>query len=84
MTESRVVTPDGLAPAVGKPADLVMIQIFVTDVAAYKSRLTELGVIWRRHFGHRYPAAGLFGVAELFDPKAEVELMGVAVIGGDS
>ncbi len=56
------------------------LQIYVTDVAEYRASLPQLGQIWRLHFGRRYPAMGLFGVTELFDPAAKVELMGVAVI----
>ena len=36
--------------------------------------------MWRAHFGRHYPAMGLFGVTELVDPAAKVELMGVAVL----
>ena len=54
--------------------------MFVTSVAEYKASLRELGRVWRKHFGRRYPAMGLFGVTELFDPAAKVELMGVAVV----
>ena len=69
-----------LRAAGGEPSDLVSLQVFVTDVSAYKGALHALGEVWRRHFGRHYPAMGLFGVTELFDPAAKVELMGVAVI----
>ena len=69
-----------LKAAGGKPDDLVSLQIFVTSVGEYKEALGDLGATWRTHFGRRYPAMGLFGVTELFDPEAKVELMGVAVI----
>ena len=69
-----------LHAAGGGPDDLVSLQIFVTDVAEYRAWLPQLGPIWRKHFGRRYPAMGLFGVTELFDPAAKVELMGVAVL----
>jgi len=69
-----------LRAAGGEPSDLVSLQVFVTDVSAYKGALRALGEVWRRHFGRHYPAMGLFGVTELFDPAAKVELMGVAVI----
>jgi enamine deaminase RidA (YjgF/YER057c/UK114 family) len=69
-----------LRAAGGEPEDLVSLQVFVTSVSEYRSSLRELGTAWRRHFGRRYPAMGLFGVTELFDPAAKVELMGVAVI----
>jgi enamine deaminase RidA (YjgF/YER057c/UK114 family) len=69
-----------LRAAGGEPEDLVSLQVFVTAVSEYRRSLGELGDVWRRHFGRRYPAMGLFGVTELFDPAAKVELMGVAVI----
>jgi enamine deaminase RidA (YjgF/YER057c/UK114 family) len=69
-----------LRAAGGEPEDLVSLQIYVTDAAEYRASLPHLGQIWRLHFGRRYPAMGLFGVTELFDPAAKVELMGVAVI----
>jgi enamine deaminase RidA (YjgF/YER057c/UK114 family) len=69
-----------LRAAGGEPEHLVSLQVFVTTVAEYKASLRELGEVWRRHFGRHYPAMGLFGVTELFDPAAKVELMGVAVI----
>ena len=69
-----------LRAAGGGPDDLVSLQVFVTAVGEYKESLPGLGRVWRRHFGRRYPAMGLFGVTELFDPAAKVELMGVAVL----
>ena len=59
--------------------DLVSLQIFCTDVGEYRESLRDLAPIWRRHFGRRYPAMGLFGVTRLFDEEARIELMGVAV-----
>ena len=68
-------------PAAGAlPEHLVQVQIFVTDAAEYRALLEPLGLAWRERFGRHYPALGLFEVAGLFDPKAKVELMGVAVI----
>jgi enamine deaminase RidA (YjgF/YER057c/UK114 family) len=74
----RLVT--AIKAAGGEPHDLVSLQVFVTDVAAYKEALPALGPVWRRHFGRHYPAMGLFGIKELFEPAALVELMGVAVV----
>jgi enamine deaminase RidA (YjgF/YER057c/UK114 family) len=69
-----------LRAAGGGVRDLVWLQVFVTDVPAYRASLSELGRIWRKHFGRHYPAMGLLGVTELFDPAARVELMGIAVL----
>jgi enamine deaminase RidA (YjgF/YER057c/UK114 family) len=71
-----------LEGAGGVAEDLVTLQVFVTDVSEYKRSLDELGGVWRRRFGRHYPAMGLFGVSELFDVEAKVELMGVAVLNG--
>jgi enamine deaminase RidA (YjgF/YER057c/UK114 family) len=59
--------------------DMVSLQIFVTDVEEYRGSLEALAPLWRKHFGRRYPAVGLFGVVRLFDAEAKIELMAVAV-----
>ena len=59
--------------------DMVSLQIFVTDVEEYRGALEQLAPLWRRQFGRRYPAVGLFGVTRLFDVEAKIELMAVAV-----
>jgi enamine deaminase RidA (YjgF/YER057c/UK114 family) len=69
-----------LRAAGGEPEHLVQMLVFVTDVAEYKASLSELGTVWKRRFGRRYPAMGLFGVTALFDEAARVELVATAVI----
>ena len=69
-----------LAAAGAGPEDLVSMQIFVTDAAAYRTALAELGSAYRKHLGRHYPAIALVEVAGLFDPAALVELTCVAVI----
>jgi enamine deaminase RidA (YjgF/YER057c/UK114 family) len=69
-----------LCAAGGEPDDLVQVLVFVTDVAEYKASLRELGEVWKRRFGRRYPAMALLGVSALFDEAAKVELVATAVI----
>ena len=69
-----------LEAAGGRPDDLVSLLVLVTDVREYRASLSELGVVWRRHFGARYPALAVAGVSELFEPDARVELIGIAVL----
>jgi enamine deaminase RidA (YjgF/YER057c/UK114 family) len=69
-----------LTAAGARPEGVVWLQVFVTDVAEYRAITHELGPVWGRHFGRHYPAMGLFGVTELADPDAVVELMGIAVL----
>ena len=63
-----------------EPEDLVSMQIFVTDVDAYRGSTQELRDIYREHFGRHYPAISLFEVVSLYDPEAFVELVCIAVI----
>jgi len=69
-----------LRAAGGEPDHLVSLEVFVTNLTAYRLSMPGLGTIWRQHFGRRYPAMAVIGVTELFDPRALVELVGVAVI----
>jgi len=69
-----------LAAAGARPEHLVSVQIFVTDAMAYRDALKDVGVAWRQHLGKHYPAMALFEISGLFDPKALVELMAVAVV----
>lgn len=69
-----------LRAADAKPEHLVSVQIYVTDAAVYRDCLKELGVAYRRAFGDHYPAIALFEVAALFDPRALVELVCIAVV----
>ena len=75
---AKLVT--ALRAAGGEPDQLVSLVIYVTDVDEYRASLSELGEVWRLHFGRHYPAMALVGVAALFEPDAKVELMGVAVL----
>jgi enamine deaminase RidA (YjgF/YER057c/UK114 family) len=69
-----------LRAAGGEPDDLVSLVVYTTDVDEYRAAMEELGGVWRRHFGRRYPAMALVGVSALADPDARIELMGVAVV----
>ena len=69
-----------LAAAGGAPGHLVSLHVYVTDAAAYRAALAELGAAYRRHLGRHFVATALFEVAGLFDPAAKVELVGIAVV----
>ncbi len=59
-----------LRAAGGEPDQLVSLVVYVTDVDEYRASLSELGEVWRRHFGRHYPAMALVGVTALFEPEA--------------
>jgi enamine deaminase RidA (YjgF/YER057c/UK114 family) len=71
-----------LAAVGAGPEHLVSIQIFVTDAEAYRSSLAPIGAAWRTRLGKRFPAISLLEVSGLFDPRARVELVGIAVVPG--
>jgi len=63
----------------GYPVEaLVRLEIYTTDVPGYRQNLKELGAVWREVFGRHYPAIALFGVTELFDPRALIEVVATA------
>lgn len=64
----------------GEPTDLVSMTIYTTVVDEYRQGLGQLGEGYREAFGRHYPAMALFGVPELFDEEAVVELVCVAVV----
>ena len=78
MAAANVVV--ALNAAGAHPEDLVSMQIFVTDIEAYRSALSDLANAYGAHFGRHYPAIALFEVTRLFDPAALVELVCVAVV----
>lgn len=74
----RIVT--ALRASGAGPDDLVSLVVYTTEIEEYRAATRDLGEVWRRHFGRRYPAMALLGVSALMEPEAKVELMGVAVI----
>lgn len=65
----------------GDPSDLVSMTIYTTEIDLYRSSLEPLGAAYRDVFGRHFPPMALIGVSELFDVKAKVELVCVAVVG---
>jgi enamine deaminase RidA (YjgF/YER057c/UK114 family) len=69
-----------VAEAGGQMTDIVKLTIFVTDKAAYRARLAEIGAAYRAVFGKYYPAITLVEVRSLYDDQALVEIEGIAVL----
>ncbi len=59
--------------------DIVKLTLFVTDAGVYKSSSSEIGKIYRGHFGEHYPAMTLVEISRLWDPAALIEIEAVAV-----
>jgi enamine deaminase RidA (YjgF/YER057c/UK114 family) len=71
---------EALRAAGGAPEHLVQLLIFVTDVSEYRDHREEIGEAYRRQLGRHFPAMALIGVSELVDPRARVEIVGLAVV----
>ncbi len=69
-----------LTAAGGLPEHVVWMQIFTIDVPAYRAARPELGPIYQRHMGRHFPAMGLYGVAELADAGALMEVTAIAAV----
>lgn len=69
-----------LRAAGGRPDQLASLTVYATDLAAYRSRATDIGAVWRRLVGTDYPAMAAVGVARLWDDQALVEVQGFAVV----
>ena len=69
-----------LHAAGGTPEHLTSLTIYATDLPAYRARGKEIGAVWRRLAGPRYPAMAAVGVARLWDAAALIEIQGFAVI----
>jgi enamine deaminase RidA (YjgF/YER057c/UK114 family) len=64
------------------PQDVVKLNIYTTDMAAYKASLPGIGRAYRAVFGHHYPAMTVAEVKGLYDDGILLEIEGVAVTAG--
>jgi enamine deaminase RidA (YjgF/YER057c/UK114 family) len=69
-----------LKEAGGKPEQLGLMNIYVTDREEYGRARPLIGALWKKHLGRHYPACAMFVVKGLWDPRAKVELEGIAVL----
>lgn len=66
----------------GTAEDIAEMTVYVTDIAAYRASLKELGGVWRPRLGKHFPAMALVAVSALVEPSALVEIQAVAYLGG--
>jgi enamine deaminase RidA (YjgF/YER057c/UK114 family) len=93
--DERGIFPDGFVPQVRQtllnirailaeakagPEHLVRLTWYVTDMAAYRNSLSDIGAAYREVFGRNFPAMALVQVMSLVEPAAMVEIEATAVI----
>ncbi len=66
----------------GQLNDVVKLTIFVLDKTAYKTRIKEMGTVYREFFGKHYPAITFLEVKGLYDDDQGclMEIEAVAVV----
>ena len=58
--------------------DVVQLNFFVRSRDDYAAARRDFGKVWREHCGKHFPAMAMFGVTDLFDPDALIEIQGIA------
>ncbi len=64
----------------GTAEHIISLTIYVKDKHEYIAGGREVGAIYRAHMGKHYPAMALVQVADLLEPRAKVEIAGLAVL----
>lgn len=66
----------------GRIEDIVRLTWYVTDIAAYRASLREMGPVYREVLGRHFPAMAVVQVVALVEPQALIEIEATAVISG--
>ncbi len=69
-----------VSEAGGGPEHVGSLTIFVTTKEAYLTNLKLVGAAYREVMGRHFPAMALVEVAGLLEPRALVEIQGIAAI----
>ena len=64
----------------GKPEHIISLTIYVKDKNEYISGGKQVGAIYRELMGKHYPTMALVQVVDLLEPRAKVEIAGLAVL----
>lgn len=69
-----------LAEAGAGPEHVTSMTWYVTDRAAYKAALKEIGAVYRAVMGRHFPAMAVVEVSGLVEDDALVEIQAIAVV----
>ena len=69
-----------LAEGGAGPEHIVRMTWYVTDIAAYRDSLVEIGTVYRKLIGRHFPAMAVVGVSALVEPGALIEIETMAVV----
>lgn len=66
----------------GRVEDIVRLTWYVTDIAAYRASLKEMGPVYREVLGRHFPTMAVVQVVSLVEPEAMIEIEATAVLAG--
>lgn len=69
-----------LQEAGGSARDLVRLTWYITDKAAYRAALREIGASYREIIGRHFPPMSVVVVSALVEDRAKVEIEATAVL----
>jgi enamine deaminase RidA (YjgF/YER057c/UK114 family) len=69
-----------VAAAGGRPEHVISLTAYVTDKREYIADLGAVGAAYRALMGRHFPAMALVEVSALVEPRAKVEIQGLAVL----
>lgn len=69
-----------LGAAGGRPADIMRLVWYVTDIEDYRAKTAEIGAVYVEVMGKHFPAMTLIGVTGLADAEAAIEIEATAVL----
>lgn len=64
----------------GRPDQIVVLTMYLTDLPAYLKGKKPIGTAYREVFGKYFPAITLVEVKSLYNPDCMIEISAVAVI----
>ncbi|HEX9945961.1 MAG TPA: RidA family protein [Allosphingosinicella sp.] len=62
------------------PEHVVRMTWYVVDLDQYRSRLGEIGAVYKEAMGRNFPAMAVVQVAGLVEPEALIEIETIAVV----
>jgi enamine deaminase RidA (YjgF/YER057c/UK114 family) len=69
-----------LREAGGAAENIVRLTWYVTDVAAYRAELSDIGAAYRAVMGRHFPTMSVVQVVSLVEAQAKVEIEATAVL----
>ncbi|MEZ4427735.1 MAG: RidA family protein [Nannocystaceae bacterium] len=64
----------------GEPQHIIGLTIYVTDKRVYIDEIVQIGEAYRAVIGKHFPSMALVEVSALLEPRAKVEIQGLAVL----